>query len=204
MPFAFTVDDVKESAEKRQEFGVKVKDQAPKSPIYKQNTEVQAAADSVMAETDLLTTAIADTIKAEAALKKARTALSTAIVRWDATFDVYLATGGKACSSADEGAGLGFKAQKRTRRPLVPPLSIKLRHDTERNLLRIAVKRAPGRWSTLIQVSHDGGVTWTQLDGHGALQAIASPAPGPWLVRAASATATERSEFTAPAAITVK
>ena len=204
MPFTFTVDDIKESAQKRQEFGVKVKDQAPKSPIYKQNTEVQAAADALTAETDLLTTAIAETIKAEAAMKKANTGLETALDRWDATFDVYRATGEKACSSADEGAGLGFKAKGRTRNLLAPPLSVNLRHDLQKNLLRIYVKRAPGMLNTRVEVSRDGGATWTQLDGHGARRAIPSPAPGPWLVRAASETATERSEFIGPVAITVK
>lgn len=204
MKFPLSVGKVKKSANKRYEFGVKVKDQAPKSPIYQQTKEVQASADVLIIDTENLKIALDKFTIVEAQYKKARTELGAAVDKWDGSFDYYQANGEKFCASADDAAGLGFDPLVKARHTLAPPLSVEARQDFKKDLLRMQVKGAPGMRKVRVEVSRDGGLTWMELPGDGAKRDLSGPAPGTYLIRARSVTASAFSEYTAPISVTVK
>jgi hypothetical protein len=203
--FQFMVTKDKETHEARVARGVMVTTQAPKSALFA-DPQVQGAVGDVEKVTGDLKKAIDAHNTARAALKKARTALGTAVVAWDGSFDVLVSTAEKICVTDDDGASLGLPVGQRTKYAFAMPISVDLTHDLKKDLLRIHVKRAPGMKTVSVQVSTDltDPAGWKELDGNGARHTIPNPAPGTYWVRAATRTATAKSEYTTPVSVIVK
>jgi hypothetical protein len=91
----------KDSPAKRSKRGLMITTAAQKSMVCQTHADARAAADEVTKETVTLDAAVAAYDLADAAYKKARTALTSAVLAWDGSFDVYVALGEKYCASAD-------------------------------------------------------------------------------------------------------
>ena len=178
--------------------GVKVGNMAPQSTLYTGSTEVKSAADSVSQSTITLKGAVDTWGTAEAAARKARAAVGTAVSGWDASYDYFVATAAKHCTTPEDCASLGTVAGGVTHNPLAVPLGVALKQDFKQNLLRILVHSAPGMKVVDVEISPDPvtATSWKLLDGSGARRAIPLPGKGTWWVRAASRTAQATSAYT--------
>jgi len=181
-----------------------VGNQAVKSSLYQGSTKM--AVDNVVAQTASLKTNIDDYNTSRAAFIKARTALGAGIVAWDGAFDVLITTGEHVCATDDDGAALGLPVAGKTKYTFAMPLSVELTQDMKRSHVRIHVHRAPGMKGSCVETSTDptNPALWKELDGTGAIHRIPTPPPGPLYVRAATRSATAKSEFTTPTMLIVR
>ena len=196
----------KVSENTRYERGVKITAQAPLSPLY-QHADQKAATDAMIAENLTFKDTIDAYAKADAAFKKARTALGSAIVSWDGVYDVFVNTTEKYAVTPDDATGVGAQPRPKTIYQLVVPVSVEMKQDFKKDRLRIHVTRAPGLDRTVVEVNNTdpaNAAAWKELDSSGAIHYVPSPAKGTWWARAASRTTKEKSAFTSPVSIVVK
>jgi hypothetical protein len=186
--------------------GTKITGQAPQSALCLQHADLMAAANQVGKDTVTLKSAIDTFTNAAAAFKTARTALGTAVLTWDGSYDVFVTTTEKYAITPNDVASVGGKARGRTSNPLVPPISVDFTYDGKKDKLRIHVHRAPGMRDSVVEVSTDPitATSWKEQDGNGAVHVIDNPAPGTYWVQAASRTAKGKSPFTTPVSVIVK
>jgi len=202
----FIVGDTKSSTETRYEAGVKIAAEAPQSALYTAHSDLKASADDVAAKNAALKAA-GDTYRgALAAVVSARGVLLAATAAWDVTYDCYLSTSTKYCSSPADAGSLALNLRGTTHNPLALPVAVELSHNLKKDWLRIYVKRAPGMDVVGVQMSTDmtNPALWKELDGSGAVRIVQSPAPGTWWVRACSKNARATSAFTTPKSIIIK
>lgn len=201
----FLIGDDKVDEQARVDRGVAVGDQAPKSQLYLTHDDLKTAADDVVIKGKSLKTLMDAFTAADAAYKKARTALVTSVFAFDGSYDVFVALAEKYCITADDGTSLGLEVRSKVKNPLAPPLGITATYDAGRNRVRIHIQRAPGMRTVAVEVSTDPSVTgsWRELDGSGALHFIPNPAKGTLLIRAASRTARAKSDYTTPISIII-
>jgi hypothetical protein len=191
----------------RYERGVKIAAQAPQSPLYQQHADLKAAADEVVKQNTALGDLIDAYAQADAAFKKARTALGTGIVNWDGVYDVFVNTTEKYAKTPDDAASVGTQARPKTHNALLVPISVEMKDDAKKDRLVIRVHRAPGLKRTIVEVNNTdpaNAAAWKELDSSGAVHYVPSPAKGTWWARAASRTAKEKSAFCAPVSIVVR
>ncbi len=186
--------------------GTKITGQAPQSPLYTQHADLKAAADQVSKDTVTLKAAMDAFTNADAAWKTARTALGTAVLTWDGSYDVFVTTTEKYAVTPNDVASVGGEARGKTINPLAMPLSVDFTYDGKKDKLRIHVHRAPGMRDSVVEVSADPitATSWKAQDGNGAVHYVDSPAPGTYWVQAASRTAKRKSPFTTPVSVIVK
>lgn len=203
MPFLVGPDKASET--KRYTRGVKVTNQAPGSQLCEQYPDLKAAADAVIKDTGSLKTAMDACSTAAAAFKAARTALSSAVVQWDGTYNVFITTGEKYARTANDVASIGGEPRGKTIYPLAMPLSVDFTWNRQMDQLRVHVRRAPGMRMITVQLSPSPITpeSWYELDGSGAVHIVPSPAKGTWWARAQSRTAKGKSEFTSPVSVIV-
>jgi hypothetical protein len=179
---------------------------APTSPIFTKNNDVQQAEVALVTlSTDLDAKAIK--VKAlELELETERAALANLLVTWDAGYDVYVSTARLYCTTAEDAKALGLPAAGVMSYTLVQPIAVYARWDGKLGAIRIRVTRAPGMRGLRLEVSPDPmtATSFLALEGDGATATLFGYAPGTWWIRAASVRARERSEFTAPVAVIVK
>ena len=185
--------------------GVKVGTLGVQSPLYTGNATVKAAVDTVVADTAALKTAEEADTAAQGVASKARTALALAMSTWDGSYRILTSTGTKVCKTPDDGTSLGLVPRTATKNPLAPPISIVLKQDKVKNLLRIHVKRAPGMDTVDVQMSPDPvtATSWSTLDTNGAIHIVPNPPKGTLWFRAASRTAKGKSDWTTPVSIVI-
>jgi hypothetical protein len=189
---------------KRVEAGSVIATNSPNSAILQQNADVkQAAANlgAVNVELDAKDTLV----KAiETQLATERNALAT--VDWDSLYDVFVSTARLYCATAEDATSLGLAATGPAIYSLAMPISVSVKWDVERRLIRIRVQRAPGLRAVRIEISPDPmtATSFMELDGDGSTAALAGYAPGTYWVRAAMVRARERSELTTPVSVIVK
>ena len=191
----------------RYDRGVKVTALAPQSPLYTLHTDLKGSADEVMKETLTLKDSMDTYSKADAAFKKARTALGSAVIAWDGAYDVFVNTTEKYAASPDDATSVGAAPRPKNSYLLVPPVSVEMKQDVKRDRLIIRVHRATGLERTAVEVNNTdptNPAAWKELDSSGALHYVPSPAKGTWWVRAASRTTKAISAFTSPVSIVVK
>ena len=195
----------KDTPAKRSKRGLMITTAASKSVVCQNHADAKAAADEVAKETVTLDAAVEAYDLAEAAYKKARTALATAVVAWDGSFDVYVALGDKYCATADDGVGMGMGVRGKTINPLVMPLAVEPKYNGNLRVIRVHINRAPGMRTVDLERSTtpDDPASWARLEGNGAQHVIPSPAPGTHWFRAASRTAKGKSDFTTPVSVIV-
>lgn len=202
---AFAVTAEKKNPTTRLARGAMVGTQGPQSTLYTGTTK--AAVDDVGVKTVALKVIIDSYNGARATFTKARTSLATGIVAWDGSFDVLVTMAEKVCTTADEGAGLGLPVVgAKTKYAFAMPISVDVKQDLKKNVVRIHVHRAPGMKASCVEVSTDPSnpALWKELEGLGAIHLIPSPTPGLLAVRAATRGASAKSAFTTPVSIMVK
>ncbi len=202
----FIVGDTKTSTETRYEAGVKIAAEAPQSALYAAHTDLKASADDVAAKNVALKGAGDAYRGALAAAVTARGVLLAATAAWDVSYDCYLSTSTKYCTTPADAGSLALNLRGTTHNPLALPLAVELSYNPKKDSLRIYVKRAPGMDVVSVQMSTDmtNPALWKELDGSGAVRVVPSPTPGTWWVRACSKTARETSGFTTPVSIVIK
>jgi hypothetical protein len=202
----FLVGRDKVSEEARYQRGVKVEHHAPQSPLCQKHADLAAAVAEVSADTTELKDKMDAFAIAEAAFKAARTALGTAVIKWDGSYDVFVSTGEKYAATEHDAATLGAEARGKTINPLVMPISVEFEWNPDKDELRVHVHRAPGMRVVTVQVSPDPitATSWFELEGSGAIHVIPHPAKGTWWARAQSRTARARSDFTSPVSAIVR
>jgi hypothetical protein len=200
----FTVTPEKLTSTTRLTRGGMVGNQAVQSPLYVGATK--AAVDDVIKQTALLKTSVDTYNNARAAFVKARTALGTGLIAWDSAFDILVLNGERVCVTVDDGAALGLPVGGKTKHTFAMPIKVELTQDMKKSIVRIHVHRAPGMKGTCVETSTDptNPALWKELDGTGAIHRIPAPSPGPLWARAATRTATAKSEFTAPTLLVVR
>lgn len=201
--FAITPD--KKNGTTRLARGTMVGTQGPKSPLYQGATKV--AVDDVAAQSLALQGKVDAYNAVRAQLKKAATALGTGIVAWDRTYGVLVTMAESVCITDDDGASLGLPVVgAKAKYSFAMPISVSLKQDLNKGLLRIHVHRAPGMKNCCVETSTDptNPALWKELDGDGAIHLIPNPPPGTLWVRAATRGKSVKSEFTAPVSIVVK
>jgi hypothetical protein len=198
--------DAKESLKKRVDAGAVIAANAPSSALLTGNNEVQVAANNLIAVNTKLDAKDTKVKALELELGTERSALANLTVDWDAAYDVFVAVGRKFCLTAEDARSLGLAAVGLAAHVLAMPLAVLVKYDVVKELIRIHVKRAPGLRSLRIQISPDPitATSWVDLEGDGAMAALADYAPGTWWVRAAHIRARERSDFTMPVSVIVK
>jgi hypothetical protein len=197
----------KVSHQTRYDRGVRVTAQAPQSPLYQQHSDLKGATDEVIKENVVLGNLIDAYAQADAAFKKARTALDAGTVTWDGIYDVFVNTTEKYGKTPDDAASVGTQARPRTHYSLLAPVSLEMKDDAKKDRLVIRVHRAPGMKRTVVEVNNTdpaNAAAWKELDSSGALHYVPGPAKGTWWARAASRTAKEKSAFCAPVSIVVR
>ena len=200
-----SVGDDKDTPAKRSKRGLTITTAAPKSVVCQNHPDAKAAADEVATETLNLNAAIEAYALAEAAHKKARTALASAVVAWDGSFDVYVALGEKYCATADNGVGMGVGVRVKTINPLIMPIAVEPKYNGKLRSIRVHIDRAPGMRTVDVERSTtpDDPESWVRLEGNGAVHMIPTPTPGTYWCRAASRTAKGQSDFTTPVSVIV-
>ena len=191
----------------RYERGVKITAQAPLSPLYQKYPDMKASADAMIAENLTFKDILDAYTKADAAFKKARTALGSAVISWDGVYDVFVNTTEKYAVTPDDATGLGGQPRPKTIYQLVVPVSVDMKQDFKKDRLCIHVHRAPGLERTVVEVNNTDPASaagWKELDSSGAVHYVPSPAKGTWWARAASRTTKEKSAFTSPVSMVVK
>jgi hypothetical protein len=201
----FAITPEKKNTTSRLARGAMVATQGPQSTLYTGATKVLV--DDVATRTSALKALVDDYSSAKAAFLKARTAMGTGVIAWDASFDLLVATGENVCATADEGAGLGLPAVAgKTKYPFAMPASVDLKQDPKTSAVRIHVRRAPGMKATCVEISTDptNPMLWKELDGSGAIHVVPNPPPGMLYVRAATRGSAGKSAFTTPVSILIK
>jgi DNA-binding NtrC family response regulator len=196
----FAIKPEKLNATTRLARGAMVANQGPQSALYTGATKT--AVDDVVQQTAALKTNVDTYTTARAAFVKARTALGTGLLSWDATFDVLVSNGERVCATPADGAGLGLPiVGAKAKYTFAMPISVELTQDIKKNMVRIHVHRAPGMRGSCVEISTDptNPALWKELDGTGAIHRIPASPPGNLWARAATRSTTAKSEFTTPA-----
>ena len=198
--------DAKESVKKRVDAGAVIAANAPTSAILTANQDVATAANNLIAVNTKLDAKDTKVKALDLQLGTERGAPANLAVDWDSAYDVLVATSRKYCVTAEDAKSLGLAAVGLAAHVLAMPLAVIVKYDVVKALVRIHVKRAPGLRSVRIQISPDPitATSWVDLEGDGAMAALAGYAPGTWWVRAAHVRARERSELTTPVSVIVK
>jgi hypothetical protein len=196
----------KGSVKKRVDAGAVIGANAPTSAILTANTDVQAAANALIAVNTKLDAQDTKVKSLDLELVTERGSLANLTVDWDSAYDVFVAVGRKYCVTAQDATSLGLAAVGAAVYVLAMPLAVLVKYDVVKELIRIHVKRAPGLRAVRIQISPDPitATSFVDLLGDGATAALAGYAPGTWWVRAASIRARECSDWTTPVSVIVK
>jgi hypothetical protein len=197
---------VKDSIKERTDCSALVKSKASTSLIWQAQSSLQTAgADLISSGTDLSTADLAH-VNAVSALANARTTLDTKVVAWNVAFDAYASLVEKYALKPEDITALGLTTLVRNTYALLPPLGIELKYETTTHLLRVHVQMPTGMDACEIEMSPDPVTTtsWKRLVGHGLVREVPSPAPGTWWFHAATARASEQSDFTQAFSIVIK
>jgi hypothetical protein len=202
----FLVGPDKVSPATRYDRGVVVAEQAPGSALCAQHADLKAAAGAVVTSTASLKTIMDGFTNAAAGVGIARTALTNLITQWDGAYSVFVSTGEKHVATPADVHALGAVALVRASYPLVPPVSVAVKYDAAKNLIRVRVHRAPGLNLLEVQMSPDPvtATSWTDLVGTGAMHVVPNPAKATWWFRACSVAAQAKSDFTTPVSVIVR
>jgi hypothetical protein len=178
----------------------------PSSAIWQSQPEIQEAGKRLVDAGTLLVTLDASVQSIEAQLATARNLRDAKVVEFDAVFGVYIANAETYATTPQEVTGLGLALFSRSAHPLTAPLGIEATYDIAKGLIAIRVNKAPGLNACVIEVSSEpvGPDTWKRLDGFGGLRKLSDYPAGTHWLRAASARATEVSDFTSPVSVIVK
>jgi hypothetical protein len=180
-----------------------VDSKASTSPIWIKWPAVQDSGKNLVAAGVALASADKDYIQAMADAEAKRGIRETKLTDWNNAHDVYVSNVETYAVKPEDITLLGLHAAAKTAYALAVPLSILLKQDMVKHLLRIHVKLPPGMKAAEIEVSTDG-TTYKRLTGHGVKRTIPNPTPGNCWVRAASSRASVESAFTDPVQIVVK
>lgn len=196
----------KGSAATRADRARSVKTAAPKSPVYQNDPEVKATCDAVVTAGAKVETAEQKVKDLELACTQARDERDAAIVAFDAVYGVCVSRIELAAPTAAEVHGLGFLVRERNSYMLAPPVAIVARYDADKKQIRVQIHHAPGMGMAVTEICLEGTEpqAWNRLPGIGSRPVVPNPAPGTYLVRAASVRASEQSEFTEPVTVTVR
>lgn len=202
----FLVGPDKATEQTRYDRGLKVSSQAPGSPLCAAHADLMASATEVIKENVVLKSAMDTFTTAEAAFLLAKTALGSAVVKWDGAYDVFVSTGERYAITPNDASTLGAVARGKTSHPLAMPLAVDFGWNPKKDHLRVHVHRAPGMRVVTVQISMSPNdpSSWLELDGNGAVHFVPKPAKGTWWVRVQSRTAKGKSDFTTPVSVIVK
>ena len=117
---------------------------------------------------------------AQAAFKKARTALAAGTAEWDRSYRILIAAAEKHCATADAGTALGLSVLGKTKYPFAKPIAVEVTQNLDKGMLPIRVARPASVRSVCVEVSPDPvtPASSVELPGHGAIHEI--PLPAPW------------------------
>jgi hypothetical protein len=196
----------KQSITSRTERGGVIGTNGPSAAIWKSKASVADAGAKVISATTALAAAHAAVISLEAQIAAGRGVRDTKAAEFDAAYSVYVANVETYAPTPEDASSLGLSPFIRTMYPLVAPLGIQATYDAAKGIIQIRVSRAPGPRACVVEVSADpaGPGTWKRLPGFGALQKLTGYTPGTYWIRAATARATELSDFAGPVAVIVK
>jgi hypothetical protein len=178
----------------------------PSSALWQSQPEIQDAGKKLIAAGASLTTLDASVQSLKAQLATARNLRDAKVVEYDAVFGVYIANVETYANTPQEVTSLGVALFSKSTHPLTAPLGIEATYDSAKGLIGIRVNKAPGLNACVVEVSPEpvGPGTWKRLDGFGGLRKLSGYPVGTHWLRAASARATEVSEFTSPVSVIVK
>ncbi len=140
----FIVGDTKSSTETRYEAGVKIAAEAPQSAIYAAHTDLKASADDVATKNVALKAAGDAYHAAVAAAVTARGVLLAATVAWDVSYDCYLSTSTKYCTTPADAGSLALSLRGTTHNPLALPLAVELLVQPQEGLAAHLRQAGPG------------------------------------------------------------
>lgn len=174
--------------------------QITKSTFIQGQPKVQEACSDLVDASKGLAAAEVLVDAAKVALANAETSLTQRVVVYDNCFTVCVARVEQFATSETDITSACFNVFKRESYQLAMPLDIDTSFDVLKGLLRINVKQAPGMHSCITEISTDpsDATKWKRLKGLGARHTLSGYAPGTYWVRAASSTADDESDFTAP------
>jgi len=202
----FLVGPDKASEQTRYDRGLKVTSQAPGSPLCAAHADLLASAGEVIKENVVLKDAMDSFSTTEAAFLLSKTALVSAVIKWDGAYDVFVTTGERYAATPNDASTLGAVPRGKTSHLLAMPISVGFVWNPKKDYLRVHVHRAPGMRVVTVQITMSPAdpSSWTELDGNGAIHVVPHPAKGTWWARAQSRTAKTKSDFTTPVSAIVK
>jgi hypothetical protein len=200
------VGDVKRTIKARVDTAAIIGKKAGTSAFVQSHPPVQDACNTLVVAGVELADADTAVKAAEAELAQLRTLRDTKAAAYDSAYSVCVAQTEHFAKTPDDIQSVGFDVSDRASHDIAPPVGVRARFDAGANVLRIEVDQAPGIKTYLVEVSTNPNdpTSWKRIPGTGVRRKLSDLAPGVYWIRAASARASEESEFTSPIAVTVK
>jgi hypothetical protein len=186
-----------------------VKDNAPKTAVYKSDATYRATIDAYIALGATFDTNRDAAEKAKHAASVAEGTLDTSRGALDAAYDVCslgMLTRAVGVEDIKDG-GFAAVAQEPIARDVATPTGLLVRFDPAMSAIKVrATFSDKGKHQIYLEVSPDpiGPATFRRLDTTGVRQILRGFAPGLWWVRVAAFRARDRSEWIGPVSVLVK
>ena len=182
-----------------------VRDLGPKSPLCAAGSPAAAALAEVGTTHDAAKAADAEATTAEHTAEAKRTTANIAALALADALGLYEHHVELRAGSPDEAQGAGVVVMVEKSYDLEAPrgLRVTVNHDTT-GVATARILLATGLTSTVLELSSDGGVTFKEYPGVGAVRKMAGLAIGSYQARAAHLRGSERSPYTTPVVFTIK